>query len=388
MNAGTLFFRCGPLTIARRLASCLLVAAALTGCASGPAAERNNESLRLAIHADVPPSWRAAADSSPDIDPLHITPRLREFIHSRAQSGDPPRTRMLSLANAVFDPDGVNLVYDDAATHTAAQTFESGLGNCMGFSNLLVAAAREAGLNTHFELVSNFQNWEQQGDLLLRTQHVRVVSLIHQQKMVFDFFPRPVDPGSWSRVLSDTDARAHHFNNLAAIEMQEGDNARAYGYLQKALGTSPGIGFVWSNLGALLSRQGLNEEAEAAYGEAMRLEPELLTAVSNLQRLYERTGRAEEAAALSGQVRRYRERNPYFHFWLAEQAYEEGRYAEAVTHYREAIKRKKNERDFYVGLSRSYYKLGKKLAARKAISKSHKIFTPAADTVLVRPARR
>ncbi len=370
-----------------RLFTGLLLALALSACASQRPGPGQNDALQRTIHDAVPESWRTTAESIPDIDPLAISEELRNFIHETVKDKTSSRARMLSLANAVFDPDGVGLVYDDSATHTAPEAFESGRGNCMGFSNLMVAAAREAGLSANFELVSNFQNWQQQGDLLIRTLHVRVVSKIRNRNMVFDFYPQPLDAGSWARPLSDSEALAHHMNNLAATSLQEGDYARAYGQLRKAIETSPTIGFVWSNLGALLSRQNLSELAESAYLEAMRVEPDLLTAVSNLQRLYARLGRTEEAEILAGQVQRYRERNPYYHFLLAEEAYAEARYEDAVKSYREAIRRKKDERDFYRGLSRSYYKLGKTIAARKAISKSHQIFQPEADTILVRPSR-
>ncbi len=297
------------------------------------------------------------------------------------------KERMLALARAVFAPEGLALTYSDKATHSAAETFASAHGNCMGFSNLMIAAAREIGIDARFELMSSYSNWQRQGDLLVRTMHVRVASRIRDQKLIFDFFPDPVGPGSWSRQLDDSQARAHHLNNLAAEYMQENDLARAYGYLHKALETSAELSFLWSNLGALLSRQNFAEFAEAAYLEAMRLDPDQLTAVSNLHRLYERTGQVTLAAALEERVTRYRERNPFYHFWRAEQAYDTGDYADAEAHYASAIKLKNDERSFYVGLARAYYKQGKVLAARKAINKSHRLFSPEADTLTVRPRR-
>lgn len=170
--------------------------------------------------------------------------------------------------------------------------------------------------------------------------------------------------------------------------MLQGDLRQAYGYLRRALDTSPGLSFIWSNLGALLSRQGLTELAEASYREAMRLDSEQLTAVSNLHRLYERTGQQVLAAELEEQVMQYRERNPFYHFWLAEQAYANSDYGSAEEHYRRAIKLKSDERPFYVGLARALYKQDKVLAARKAISKSHKLFSPEADTITVTPRGR
>ncbi len=360
----------------------------LLGCQSTPAPITANQGLIDVVHQSVPPRWREAAQEIPAIDPLALTTELETFVRSRTSDKQRPRDRVLAIASGIFEPDGVGLTYDEGATHTAAETFETGLGNCMGFSNLMVAATRAAGLRANFELMSDYANWQQQGDLLVRTMHVRVVSRTRNQKLIFDFYPDPISPGAWSKQLTDAAARAHHLNNLGAEFLQDGDFPSAYAYLRAALAVSPTASFLWSNFGALLSREGQNELAEAAYREAIRLDPEQLTAVSNLQRLLQRTGRAAEAAALEERVARYRERNPFFHFWQAEQAYENGDYPVAEHHYRRAIKLKNDERQFHVGLARTYYKQGKILAARKAINKSHKLFSTRADTITVRPRDR
>lgn len=361
---------------------------ALAACQSTPVPVSSNQDLIDSVHESVPADWRHAASQLSVDDPLAVSPELEAFVRSRTSGKQRPRERVLAIARAIFEPDGVGLTYDEGATHTAEQTFVTGLGNCMGFSNLMVAATRAAGLRANFELMSDYANWQQQGDLLVRTMHVRVVSRTRDQRMIFDFYPDPVSPGAWSRQLSDDEARAHHFNNLAAEFLQDGDYPRAYAYLYKALAISPNASFLWSNLGALLSRQGRVYLAEAAYREATRLDPGQLTAVSNLQRLYQRTGRDKEAAALESQVAKYRDRNPFYHFWQAEQAYADGDYPLAEEHYRRAIKLKNDEREFHVGLARTYYKQGKVLAARKAINKSHQLFSSEADTITVRPRRR
>lgn len=365
-----------------------LVLLVFSGCQTAAIPIETNRALIRTIHQSVPPSWQQAALTVPNIDPLAVSSELAAFVRSHAANRPTARARMLAIAQAIFEPQGVGLTYDESATHTAEQTFATGLGNCMGFSNLMVAAARAAGLRADFELMSDYANWQQQGDLLVRTMHVRVVSRTRNQRMIFDFYPEPVSPGAWSKKLTDEQARAHHLNNLAAEFLQDDDYPDAYAYLRSALDISPGASFIWSNLGALLSRQELTVLAEAAYQEAIRLDPEQLTAVSNLQRLYQRTGRTAEAEALDSRVAAYRERNPYFHYWQAEQAYEEGDYETAEQHYRRAIKLKNDERQFHVALARAYYKQGKVLAARKAINKSHQLFSPEADTVTVRPRRR
>lgn len=366
------------------LCTCLLLGGLLSGCASAPAESPDNDALRRSIHDAVPSSWRMTAATIDEISPLMVSPDLRDYLHSTVRSSAEPRERILALTEAIIDAEGIGLVYDGDATHTAAEAFQSGTGNCLGFSNLLVASARELGLNARFELVSHRLSWQKVGEALVGTLHVRVVSTVGAKRMVFDFYPLPLESGFTTQAISDADALAHHLNNLAVNSMQDGDNAGAYGLLYKAIEASPGIGFIWSNLGIVLSRHELDSLAEAAYKEALLISPEGLTAASNLQRLYIGQGRHAEAQELKDQLLQHRERNPYYHSSQAEQAFEQGDYQEAVVHYKEAIRLKKNFAEFYVGMSESYAKLGNSKAALRAARKAQNIDEPKSVSYRIR----
>jgi len=323
-----------------------------------------------------------------EISPLTVSPDLRDFLHSTVRSNTEPRERILALTEAIIDVDGIGLVYDGDATHTASEAFRSGTGNCLGFSNLLVASARELGLNARFELVSHRLSWQKVGDALVGTLHVRVISTVGANRMAFDFYPLPLESGFTTHTISDAEALAHHLNNLAVKSMQDGDNARAYGLLYRAIEASPGIGFIWSNLGTLLSRHELISLAEAAYKEALLISPDGLSALSNLQRLYLGQGLHAEARELEDQLQQHRQHNPYYHSSQAEQAYEQGDYQEAVSHYKEAIRLKKKSSEFYIGLSESYTKLGNSRAALRAAKKAQAIDEPKPVSYTIRRSSR
>lgn len=366
------------------LCTCLLLGGLLSGCASAPAESRNNDALQRSIHDTVPSSWRMAAATIEEISPLTVSPDLRDYLHSTVRSNAEPRDRILALTEAIIDAEGIGLVYDGDATHTASEAFRSGTGNCLGFSNLLVASARELGLNARFELVSHRLSWQKVGESLVGTLHVRVISTIGARRMTFDFYPLPLESGFTAQAISDAEALAHHLNNLAVKSMQDGDNARAYGFLYRAIEADPRIGFIWSNLGTLLSRHELISLAEAAYKEALLSSPDGLSALSNLQRLYLGQGLHAEAQELKDQLQQHREHNPYYHSSQAEQAYEQGNYREAVSHYKEAIRLKKNTSDFYVGLSESYTKLDNSKAAHRAARKAQAIDEPKSVSYRIR----
>lgn len=360
----------------RSFISFLIIATALGGCSTQPEVQRDNADLRHRIHDTVPDTWRDAAASAEEISPLTVTPELREFIHSSVRSNDTAREKMLALTKAIIGRDGVGLLYDADATYTATEAFESGKGNCLGFSNLLIASARELGLNASFELVSQKMRWTKVEDVLVGSLHVRVISLTSTKKMVFDFYPLPVRSGFSTQALSDQEALSHHLNNLAVKYMQDGDDARAYALLSAAIEGNPSIAFIWSNLGILLSRNDLGSLAEAAFKEALLISPETQSALSNLQRLYYQQGRHTEARDIMNELEAHRARNPYYHFWLGEQDYEQGDYEKAVKHLKEAISLKKNESRFYILLSQSYEELGLSKAASRASKKAESIDEP------------
>ena len=369
------------------LTAWLVLASVLGGCSAQAPVRQPNVALMHTIHDAVPNSWREGADSTEDVLPLEVSPDLRQFVRSTGRSNDEARERILALTRAIIAPDGVGLKYDSAGTHTAAEAFRSGAGNCLGFSNLLIASARELGLNASFELVTHRLRWDKVDDVLLGSLHVRVVSFAGGRRMVFDFYPLPIESGSSTRPLSDDEALAHHLNNLAVRFMQDGDGANAYALISKAIETSPGVAFLWSNLGILLSRNEFDALAEAALKEALLISPETLSALSNLQRLYFQQGRHAEAAAIMHQLEDYRASNPYYHFWLGEKAYELGEFSDAVNHIKDAIRLKKSERDFYILLSKSYENLGLHKAALSASRKAETVAKPPSNTYSIRSSQ-
>jgi len=350
-----------------------IAALALTACAAQAPDTRDNAALRQEIHTAVPASWREAVATADDISPLAMTPELREFVHTATKGTTDREERMLALTRAIIDDDGIGLTHVPEDTHTASEAFQSGTGNCIGFSNLLIASARELGLNARYELVSHWPVWDKVGNVVVASLHMRVVSRVAGNRLVFDFYPDPIESRFSAQPVSDDDALAHHLNNLAMAAMRSGEDAHAYALMSKAIESSPGTAFIWSNLGILLSRHDLDSLAEAALREALLIEPDVLSALSNLQRLYMGQGRYEEARRLDSQVEKYRARNPYYHAWLGQRAYEQGNFEEAVGHFKDAIRRKKNERNFYVQLSRSYDQLGMSHLALTARNKAQAI---------------
>jgi len=101
--------------------------------------------------------------------------------------------------------------------------------------------------------------------------------------------------------------------------------------------------------------------------------------MSNLAGVCELTGRAKEVLRIQAKVKEFREKNPYHHYNLGTQAFEEGRYQEAIAHYRRALKLKATEHNFYFALARAYDMLGQKAEAISNLQLAEKYASDAAN---------
>jgi Flp pilus assembly protein TadD len=95
--------------------------------------------------------------------------------------------------------------------------------------------------------------------------------------------------------------------------------------------------------------------------------------MSNLANLYERRGDEERAARYRNRVADHRQRNPYYRFQRAREAFDARDYDTAIRHLDYAIRRKKNEDRFYFLLGLSYLKKGDEPAARRWMSRAEEV---------------
>jgi len=129
--------------------------------------------------------------------------------------------------------------------------------------------------------------------------------------------------------------------------MLRGEYAAALVYFREAASVHADLAGLWVNLGVLYARHGRYEHAEAAYLRALDIDDDEPSALANLVLAYEALGEAELAAEYRELVHGYRERNPYYHFAGAAEAYEQQRYADALVSLRKALRLQPDEPEFY-----------------------------------------
>jgi len=326
---------------------------------------------------------------------LALSPEMSDFLDAHVNRAGSGILKLHQLASTIIDEDAFGLVYDDR-TRTAAETFRVRHGNCLSFSTMFVAMARDVGLSVQFQEVEIPPDWTLDNDTFVLNQHVNVyVDLALAGTRVVDFNIADFRASYPMRRIPDARALAHYYNNVGVERMQKGDTASALSYFRRAIvDNDRNFSPAWVNLGTLYLRNGHPAHAETAYLQALEADGSDLVAMSSLARLYEMQGDRERAAAYRKRVVRHRNLNPYYRYELARRAYAAQDYDAAIGHLKYAVRKRPKEDQFCFLLGLSYLEKGDERAARSWFARAEELaatdalkrrYSSKIDTVLRRP---
>jgi tetratricopeptide (TPR) repeat protein len=308
----------------------------------------------------------------PDIELLAITPDMKVFVDLHTYGDNLRQGSAWSLAYAAMDPNIFNFDYDPLVTLSADQTFEKRVGNCLSFSSMFIAMAREAGMDAYFQEVEIPPTWSAVENNLLVGKHVNAVIYKNNRTITVDVSRRKGREIERTRRISDTEALAQYYNNLGADALIAQDIALAYAYFRKGLKIDNRLDYIWSNAGVILRRNGQTQDAVLAYRVALELDPDQAAALNNLHLIYTEDGDLEAAEEFSLRVERNRRKNPYYVQHVAETAIEEHRYRDAIETAKKAIRMDPDEYRFYYTLAQAQYQAGKISVAQASLDQARK----------------
>jgi tetratricopeptide (TPR) repeat protein len=319
----------------------ILLALSLAACASVNLSTQTYPTLQNVAPVEIP-----------DADFQSVSASMIEFLDQYVPMTEGIETRSRNVSWAVTNRTVLPFEYEPNLTQTAAQTFGSQRGNCLSFSSMLVAMARNRGLKAWYQEVEILPQWSNHQNTLLLTRHINVVIEGKQGQWVVDISGERAAVSRRVKRISDAEALAQYYNNLGADALVSNQLAEAYAYITKALRIDPGLAYLWSNLAVVFNRNGQQDDAVATYLLALGLEPNNAPAANNLYLIYESAGRHEEAQKLLSKVERHRRKNPYYLYHLSELAFNEGHYKESREMLEEAIEMNGEEYRFHYGLAR------------------------------------
>jgi tetratricopeptide (TPR) repeat protein len=311
-----------------------------------------------------------------DVDLLRLSPEMREFTERHAKRDSSHDSKAWMLAYAALDPFLLDFEYDPRVTLPADEAFRAGRGNCLTFSGMFVAMARDAGLNAWYQEVVVPPEWSAVDETLLVSKHVNAVVAEWGSRYVIDVSRRRQTRLEQTRRMSDEEALAQFYNNLGAEALVGHDLPRAHAYFSKALEARPGLAYVWSNLGVVFRRNQQTADAILAYKASIDLDPEHTVALNNLHTLYSEEGNLEAAADIAQRVERNRRNNPYYLHHLAEIANEEGRFSDAIDLLNRAIRLEADEYRFHYALAQVQYSIGNTDVAYASLERARELAPP------------
>jgi tetratricopeptide (TPR) repeat protein len=307
------------------------------------------------------------------VDILALSPEMIAFLDEHVDRRRNRHKRLTQLVDAVIGGGRFQLVYDDS-TGTAKDTFLKRRGNCLSFTNMFVAMARNLGLPASYQEIEIPPNWAMVGRTFLLSQHVNVlVDFKNDNRHFIDFNIYDLDVSYPRRVISDQRALAHYYNNIGVEHMLADETLVAFMNFRKSIQADQTFGSAWVNLGNLHRRENYLGYAETVYLEALKFDKNNLMAMSNLANLYEEVGKSDLAEEFRARVRKHRLNNPYYRYQLANSAFNEGDYETAISNLKYAIRQRKDEDRFYFLMSLSYLMNGKKEDAQKWMKKAEDV---------------
>ena len=336
----------------------LALALALAGCAS-PYIDSGAISNLAPLQLDGRSLTASQAQSHvvrPDL--LYLDEPMREFVTLYTADLSSKRARLLSLHQAVRGAGTLHLQYESFAEGTAQEVFHRGTANCLSYANLFVALAREAGLQASYQWQEVRPQWSRVSDQVQIGLHVNVVvNLPGGKRFMVDIDPLPSRDITDSQELTDSEAKALYYNNVAMHALGNEDLENAWYYVVRALQLSPDMPFLWVNLGAVYRHSGQHRDAEQSYLQALDLDFAEYSAMSNLAVLYGLEGRVEEQQYWRDKAEYHRKSNPYYHAWQGDEAAAQGDWEAALGHYDRAVTLLPRDSQLLYARGMIYYRL-------------------------------
>ncbi|WP_096087186.1 tetratricopeptide repeat protein [Agaribacterium haliotis] len=307
---------------------------------------------------------------------LELSAEIKTELENNIKNIRKPGERAVALHQLMFGPDGWQIRYDFDANLSAQQAWQLRRGNCLSLALLYVASARYVGLKAQFQRVQTPAQWEQRSDYYLVPGHVNVAVSTHRQRIYIEFlgtfYDFEVDP-SQGRRISDKQAFADYYNNIAMALMDQKKWPQARSTMQTAIELEPDSDMYWSNLGVLEKFSGNSQAAEKAYRTALKINKRNYSALTNLYVLLSEQQRKQEAKEISNKVQKYSRKNPFRLAKLAGKALVNEQYDVALSSIKKAIKLRPEHAEFHYLQARIYYRSGAATQGFDALQRAAKL---------------
>lgn len=282
-------------------------------------------------------------ERAPSIDPLVTNTGMRDFVVPDITDVKSRRFRVHALMNKLSDYGYYSDYYDAGLTVDASQAFTRKRGNCLSYTHMFIALAREAGLDARYELVKAPPLYSVHDGILEHQVHIRSRVMWpngnNNQLMQRDLTAHRIARSLWpsrvnleryisvdfnernirayeGKIVSDDFARSLHLANNAVEYWKRHDESSAFSHIVEAIRLAPRYADHWVNLATFYARRGLSDEALLINRYALFLDPHHVIALAGV---VQHAAKGEMARAKS-RLQRLRNNNPHYQLALAQRA--------------------------------------------------------------------
>jgi tetratricopeptide (TPR) repeat protein len=249
-------------------------------------------------------------------------------------------------------------------------------GNCLSLAILTKTYASLVGLKVEFRKVNSAPLYSRKNGVMTISSHVQThihappqtnkdKSNFSFSKVIIDYFP---SPGRFlGDVVSDDDFVSMYYQNLAVKALMVDDLDMAYSFLAAAMQLSPNNVETLNTLAVVNKKFGKSNLAESIYKHVLEHTKGSVSILINYVIMLKESNRNEEAAVYEDMYMEIEDDNPYRWHDLANQAYGKEDYSKALYLYKKSADMAPYLHESFFGQAKSYFKLGNKSEASKAM---------------------
>jgi hypothetical protein len=332
--------------------------------------------------------YKVTPEELPNYDLFAVTPEMLAFaqrvVHHETDYFQKVRALHVALLTG-RDQGGHGIIYNAYTTEIPSETFAHRRANCLSFTLLYVALARQVGIKAKVNEVEIPPTWDlrNKNDMVfLRHVNVRVPllgethNILKNDDVIIDLEMNRYSYTYPQHDIDDQLTAAQFYSNRAMEYLDEKDIKNSFLFLRKAISLNDQQSYIWSNLGALYGRQRLMKQAEVAYLHALSINPNDLTVMNNLAYLYQHSNNKAGAAKYLKLAQHYRDSNPFYQYNLALAAFEDKQYEVALGHVKRAMAREKKEVRFLELAAQIYEQMNEKTMVASLQRKIKKLKPP------------
>ena len=294
-------------------------------------------------------------------DILALTPEMKRFIRARVRGGHNDSVQADRLLSAMVATDLFPKGYYTDETLTATEVYQERSGNCLSYTSLYIAFARHIGVDARFQVAHIPQVWTSVSGFLVKGRHINVLirdkGTPRDQWLTVDFNQIAADKGTPHRTVSDNFALSSFYNNIAVDHLYASRFQESLHAMRAAINVYPKNTDAWTNLAALYSSLDKREPSIAAYEVALSIDPKHESALTGLEQGYKLLGNTELADHYHSVLAERRQRDPYYHFALAQAAYTNGDYEGSKDSIKRALELNERPAGFHYIHGLAQYKL-------------------------------